>query len=109
VSLNIIKFLKINYIKMNNDVQSLLLVTSFLAIGGLGLYWYKTNQEENEEYYHDLSDEESDFDVKSMESDFDNLSQNSNTYDEEPEPEPIKNKKNKTKNNRKNSGTKKKH
>ncbi len=49
------------------------------------------------------------FDVKSIESDFDNLSHNSNTYDQEPEPEPIKNKKNKTKNNRKNSGTKKKH
>jgi len=96
---------------MNNDVQSLLLVTSFLAIGGLGLYWYKTSQEENEEYYGDLSDEDSDFDVKSIESDLDDLSYNSNTYDEElePEPEPIKNKKNKTKNNRKNSGTKKKY
>lgn len=91
---------------MNNDVQSLLLVTTFLAVGGLGLYWYKTTQEENYDYLsEDEDDNESDFDVKSMDEDnLDDISETSNTYEE-----PVKNKKNKTKNNRKNSGTKKKY
>jgi hypothetical protein len=90
---------------MNNDVQSLLLVTTFLAVGGLGLYWYKTTQEENCDYLsEDEDDDESDFDIKSMDEDLDDISETSNTYEE-----PVKNKKNKTKNNRKNSGTKKKY
>ena len=84
-----------------NDLNSLLIATTVLAIGGLGFYMYKNEQ--GDEYF---------------ENDFDNLDEDLEDYDdstdedeedEEEEEEEESKKKNKTKRNSNgNSKTKKK-
>jgi hypothetical protein len=89
-----------------NDIKSLLIATTVLAIGGLGLYMYKS--EENElDYENDFSETETNSDLGSELSseDFDNLEEL-----EHDDYKPKKQKKEGTKKNtKKNSGTRKKY
>jgi len=86
-----------------NDIKSLLIATTVLAIGGLGLYMYKS--EENElDYEDDYSETVSetsldnldDLDLNELEEDLDNY-------------ETKKSKKGTRKNTKKNGGTRKKY
>lgn len=89
-----------------NDIKSLLIATTVLAIGGLGLYMYKS--EDNELYYDDDEFSESESEI---ESDLD-----SNELEEEDleeldydDYETKKSKKGTRRNTKKKSGTRKKH
>jgi hypothetical protein len=90
-----------------NDVKSLLIATTVLAIGGLGLYMYKSedsavdfdlNDENSETASESGSEEESELD---FDSDLEELD-----YDDY---KPKEKNKGTRKNNKKNSGTRKKH
>jgi|688.fasta_scaffold470128_2 hypothetical protein len=91
-----------------NDVKSLLIATTVLAIGGLGLYMYKS--EDSEELYlnNDFDD-----DVSDTESDTSSHASDVSSHIEEEDIDDYyvaKEKNNKTrKNNKKNSGTRKKY
>lgn len=88
-----------------NDTMSLVLATAILAVGGLGLYMYKSSDDfafddyNEDEYNDDLSNDEQSVDDMSI----DNLSVDDN-YDE-----PKSKGRNKTKRNKKNGGTKKRY
>jgi len=95
-----------------NDTMSLLLATGILAVGGLGLFMYKSDS-------HDKSDNESyfDFDLKSY---FGNSNdeKNEDDYEDEDEDEdedpevyepPKRSRGSKTKSTRKSSGTKRRY
>ena len=88
-----------------NDTMSLVLATAILAVGGLGLYMYKSSDDfafddyNEDEYNDDLSDSEQSIDDVSI----DDVSVDDN-YDE-----PKSKGRNKTKRNKKNGGTKKKY
>lgn len=86
-----------------NDIKSLLIATTVLAIGGLGLYMYKTEENEldyEDEYTESGSELESELDLDNLEEeeieDLDNYS-------------PKKSKKGTKKNIKKKSGTRKKY
>jgi hypothetical protein len=87
-----------------NDIKSLLIATTVLAIGGLGLYMYKTEENEldyEDDYTESGSELESELDLDNLEEeeleDLDNYS-------------PKKTKKDGTKRNtKKKSGTRKKY
>ena len=88
-----------------NDIKSLLIATTVLAIGGLGLYMYKSEESELD-YKDDLSDSGSD---TASESDSD---QDESVLEEEDidDYKPKKTKKEGTKRNtKKNGGTRKKY
>jgi hypothetical protein len=92
-----------NYSIIMNDVSSLLMATSILAIGGLGLYMYKN------------ADDDDDDDISYNE---DTLFEDDNEYEDEVQPDyedeeleeeiyqPKSKTKGKTKRNRKTTGTK---
>ena len=94
-----------------NDTMSLVLATAILAVGGLGLYMYKSSDDfafddyNEDEYNEDLSDGEQSIDDVSIDdiSIVDDLSVDDN-YDE-----PKSKGRNKTKRNKKNGGTKKRY
>ena len=86
-----------------NDIKSLLIATTVLAIGGLGLYMYKTEENEldyEDDYTESGSELESELDL-----DLDNLEE-----EELDNYSPKKTKKDGTKRNtKKKSGTRKKY
>ena len=89
-----------------NDTMSLVLATAILAVGGLGLYMYKSADEfafddynEDDQNADNLSEDDQSVDDLSV----DDLSVDDN-YDE-----PKTKGRNKTKRNKKNGGTKKKY
>lgn len=87
-----------------NDIKSLLIATTVLAIGGLGLYMYKS-EESGLDYNDDVSESGSDT-ASESESDTDSEIEELN-YDDY---QPKKTKKEGTKRNtKKNGGTRKKH
>jgi hypothetical protein len=92
-----------------NDVKSLLIATTVLAIGGLGLYMYKT--EDSEDLY--LDDEHFDDDNSDTASDVSSHDSDASSHIEEEDIDDyyVSKEKNKgtRKNNKKNSGTRKKH
>ena len=88
-----------------NDIKSLLIATTVLAIGGLGLYMYKS--EDSEESELDYNDELS-------ESGSDTASESGSDTDSEIEElnddyQPKKTKKGTKRNTKKNGGTRKTH
>ena len=90
-----------------NDIKSLLIATTVLAIGGLGLYMYKSEDSEESglDYNDDLSESGSDT-ASESDSDTDSEIEELN-YDDY---QPKKTKKEGTKRNtKKNGGTRKKH
>lgn len=83
-----------------NDIKSLLIATTVLAIGGLGLYMYKSEDSEELDYNDDFSE-------TSSKSDEEELDLEELDYDDY---KPKKNKKEGTKKNtKKNGGTRKKY
>jgi len=84
-----------------NDTMSLVLATAILAVGGLGLYMYKSSDDFAFDDYNedDLSNDEQSIDDLSV----DEQSIDDN-YDE-----PKSKGRNKTKRNKKNGGTKKRY
>ena len=92
-----------------NDVKSLLIATTVLAIGGLGLYMYKN--EDSEDLY--LDDEHFDDDISDTASDVSSHDSDASSHLEEEDIDDyyVSKEKNKgtRKNNKKNSGTRKKH
>ena len=84
-----------------NDVKSLLIATTVLAIGGLGLYMYKT--EDSEDLY--LDDEHFDDDISDTASDASSHASDASSHIEEEDIDDYYTKEN----NKKNSGTRKKH
>jgi hypothetical protein len=87
-----------------NDLNSILIATTVLAIGGLGFYMYKSEQgfNDDEMYAHDFDNLEEDLDE-------DDYSSSSSEEDEEEEEEDDSKRKNKTRRNSNgNSKTKKK-
>jgi hypothetical protein len=90
-----------------NDLNSILIATTVLAIGGLGFYMYKSEQggfnDENEFYAHDFDNLEEDME------DEDDFSSSSSSEDEDEDEEDDSKRKNKTRRNSNgNSKTKKK-
>jgi hypothetical protein len=93
-----------------NDTMSLLLATGILAVGGLGLFMYKSGSDDKN--YNDNDESFFDFDLKSYfgsdEKDEDDNKENDE--DEEDKPEfyepPKRSRGSKTKSTRKSSGTK---
>jgi len=88
---------------------SLILATTILAIGGLGLYMYKNSDEMddyNEDDYEDLDDMSEDLDDMSEDLE-DEMSEDLEDIDEYDKPKSKS--KGKTKRARKNGGTKKKY
>ena len=93
-----------------NDVKSLLIATTVLAIGGLGLYMYKN--EDSEDLY--LDNEHFDDDISDTASDVSSHDSDASSHLEEEDIDDYYTKENKKnsgtrKNNKKNSGTRKKH
>jgi len=93
-----------------NDTMSLLLATGILAVGGLGLFMYKSGSDHKN--YNE--DSESYFDLKSyFGNDEDEDEDNNKEYDEDEEPEfyepPKRSRGSKTKSVRKSSGTKRRY
>jgi len=94
-----------------NDTMSLVLATAILAVGGLGLYMYKSSDEfafddynEDDQSVDDLSDSDQSIDDVSVDDmSIDDISVDDN-YDE-----PKSKGRNKTKRNKKNGGTKKRY
>jgi hypothetical protein len=100
-----------------NDTMSLLLATGILAVGGLGLFMYKSgspDKSDNENYF--------DFDLKSFfgnsnnkknEDDYEDDYNENDDDDEDEEPEvyepPKRSRGSKTKSTRKSSGTKRRY
>jgi hypothetical protein len=88
-----------------NDIKSLLIATTVLAIGGLGLYMYKSEDNEldyDDEFSESGSEIESDLDLNELEEeDLEELE-----YDDY---ETKKSKKGTKRNTKKKSGTRKKH
>ena len=89
-----------------NDVKSLLIATTVLAIGGLGLYMYKSEKSE-----FDDDDDDDNSDSSSQMSDVSELSDASSHLEEEDIDNYVSKKTNKgtKKNSKKNGGTRKKH
>jgi hypothetical protein len=93
-----------------NDLNSILIATTVLAIGGLGFYMYKSEQgdfnDESEFYEHDFDNLEEDMEDED-EDDFSSSSSEDEELDEEKEDDSKR--KNKTRRNSNgNSKTKKK-
>ena len=94
-----------------NDTMSLLLATGILAVGGLGLFMYKSGSDHKN--YNE--DSESYFDLKSYfgNDEKDEDEDNNKEYDEDEEPEfyepPKRSRGSKTKSVRKSSGTKRRY
>jgi hypothetical protein len=88
-----------------NDIKSLLIATTVLAIGGLGLYMYKSEDSEELDYNDDLSESGSDTASESGSETASEIEElDYNDY------QPKKGKKEGTKKNtKKNGGTRKKH
>ena len=90
-----------------NDIKSLLIATTVLAIGGLGLYMYKT-EENSEDFYDDYTESGSELESESeLDLDIDDL----DDLDEE-NLDNYKTKKSKNgtkKNTKKSKGTRKKY
>jgi hypothetical protein len=88
-----------------NENLSILLATTILAIGGIGLYLYKTSDKERIEY-----NEKELFDKKDNIED-DTISESSIEIEQCPSSESLKEykQKNKTKKNKKNGGTKRRY
>ena len=94
-----------------NETMSVLLATTVLALGGLGLYMFKSDNQTGGDKYNedDIFDDYSDDESLS---DSDSDSDSELDYEPEPEPESKKSKaKNaaKTKRNQKSGGTKRKY
>lgn len=89
-----------------NDLNSILIATTVLAIGGLGFYMYKSEQgglnDESEFYEHDFDNLEEDLD------DEDDFSSSSEEEDEDEEEDDSKRKNKTRRNSNGNSKTKKK-
>jgi hypothetical protein len=84
-----------------NDAISLLLATTVLALGGLGLYMYKSSDDKKEGKFYDEDEIFQDDESDSSSSDED--------FDLEYEPKPRRRSNVKTKRNKNGSGTKKKY
>ena len=88
---------------MNNDTMSLVLATAILAVGGLGLYMYKSSDDFE---YDDYNEDELSVDDLSL----DDQSVDDQSLDEEPiYDEPKTKGRNKTKRSKKSGGTKRKY
>jgi len=91
-----------------NDTLSLLLATTVLALGGLGLYMYKSSdtQEGGSGYNEDeiFSDDESLSDIDSLSDDEDE-----EEYAPKPKPRARSNEKTKTKRNKNATGSKRRY
>jgi len=99
----IINFVKDKYIIMN-DVKALLIATTVLAIGGLGLYMYKSEESEFDDDISETSSQLSEMSDSSELSDVSNLEEeDTDNYI------PKKSNKGTKKNSKKNGGTRKKH
>jgi hypothetical protein len=83
-----------------NDTASLLLATTILALGGLGLYMYKTSDDQNGGY-DDYNEDE----IFSNNDDIDDINEEEYEY----EPKPKTRNGGKTKRSRKSSGTKRRY
>lgn len=83
-----------------NDTTSLLLATTILALGGLGLYMYKTSDDQTGGY-----DEYNEDEIFSSNDDISDV--NEEDYDYEPKPKTRNS--GKTKRNKKGSGTKRRY
>ena len=101
-----------------NDTMSLLLATGILAVGGLGLFMYKNNSDDNDsDSNNDDKNSLFDFDLRSFFGNSDKDDEDKNEYDDnydtESEPEfyepPKRTRGSKTKCNRKNVGTKRRY
>jgi hypothetical protein len=87
-----------------NDIKSLLIATTVLAIGGLGLYMYKSEDSEELDYNDDFSESDSETASEATLEDLDLEELDYNDY------KPKKTKKEGTKKNtKKNGGTRKKY
>jgi hypothetical protein len=98
-----------------NDTMSLLLATGILAVGGLGLFMYKTSSDDKSSYMNDDEEEEDNsynFDVSSYFGNNKDNDDNDEEYDDD-EPEvyepPKRSRGSKTKSVRKSSGTKRRY
>ena len=88
-----------------NDIKSLLIASTVLAIGGLGLYMYKA-EESSLDYNDDLSESGSETGFESEEEEESDLEElNYDNY----KPKNIKKNEGTKKNIKKNGGTRKKH
>lgn len=98
-----------------NDTTSLLLATSILAVGGLGLFMYKSGSDDNKD-----NNSLFDFDLRSFfgnsndkEEEYDEDTSNYYEDEEDEEPEvyepPKRSRGSKTKSTRKNTGTKRRY
>jgi len=105
-----------------NDTMSLLLATGILAVGGLGLFMYKNNSDDNDSNIQSDDNDKNnffDFDLRSFFGNSDKDGEDKNEYDDksetdtDSEPEvyepPKRTRGSKTKNNRKNMGTKRRY
>jgi hypothetical protein len=94
---------------------SLILATTILAIGGLGLYMYKNSDEMDDYNEDDYEDLEDDYEVDDMSEDLDDMSEDledemsEDLEDIDEYDKPKSKSKGKTKRARKNGGTKKKY
>ena len=96
-----------------NDLNSILMATLALAIGGLGLYWYKNsdsifseddNDENNDYYNEDNYEDNSEYDSD------DNSQEDENLYNKKREKKIVKKSTINTKRNmKKSSGTKRRY
>jgi hypothetical protein len=87
-----------------NDIKSLLIATTVLAIGGLGLYMYKSEDSELDYIEDDFSESGSDTASESTLEDLDNIEELD--YDDY---KPKEKNKGTRKNNKKNNVTRKKY
>ena len=93
-----------------NDTMSLLLATTILALGGIGLYMYKSDDEEKggEEYNEDSLFSSGDF-WGSKNSDDNNEKDFEEDFEEDYYEPKVRSRGGKTKRNRKSTGTKRRY
>ena len=93
-----------------NDTMSLLLATTILAVGGIGLYMYKSDDEQKggEEYNEDSLFSSGDF-WSSKNSDDDTEKDFEEDFEEDYYEPKVRTRGGKTKRNRKSSGTKRRY
>ena len=78
-----------------NDLNSLLVASTVLAIGGLGLFWYKN---QDDDFFNDDTNVDNDDDDKSQDDYNDNDNDNNNDYNDDESHDEYYKKKNAKKN-----------
>jgi hypothetical protein len=94
-----------------NETMSLVLATTILAMGGLGLYMYKNSDESSFEDYDENNENEYNDDLSVTEDDLsqDDIDDEIEEYYDDEYDEPKPKARSKTKRSKKSGGTRKKH